>query len=44
MEDESAISDVISAVVGQGAKVLSLSKSETTLEDVFIKMVGRGLG
>jgi ABC-2 type transport system ATP-binding protein len=43
MEDESAISDVISAVVGQGAKVLSLSKSETTLEDVFIKMVGRGL-
>ncbi len=44
LEDESAISDVISAVVGQGAKVLSLSKSEATLEDVFIKMVGRGLG
>jgi ABC-2 type transport system ATP-binding protein len=43
MEDESAISDVISAVVGQGAKVLCLSKSEATLEDVFIKMVGRGL-
>jgi ABC-2 type transport system ATP-binding protein len=44
MEDESAISDVISTVVGQGAKVLSLSKSEVTLEDVFIKLVGRGLG
>ena len=44
LEDESAISDVISAVVGQGAKVLSLSKSEATLEDVFIKLVGRGLG
>jgi ABC-2 type transport system ATP-binding protein len=44
LEDESAISDVISAVVGQGAKVLSLSKSEVTLEDVFIKLVGRGLG
>lgn len=44
MDDESAISDVISTVVGQGAKVLSLSKSETTLEDVFIRMVGRGLG
>jgi ABC-2 type transport system ATP-binding protein len=43
MEDESAISDVISSVVGQGAKVLCLSKSEATLEDVFIKMVGRGL-
>jgi ABC-2 type transport system ATP-binding protein len=43
VENESAISDVIAAVVGQGATVLGLNKSETTLEDVFIKMVGRGL-
>lgn len=44
LEDESAISDIISMIVGSGAKVLRLNKSEPTLEDVFIQMVGRGLG
>jgi len=29
-------------VLGRGAKILSLQKTEPTLEDVFIKMVGRG--
>jgi ABC-2 type transport system ATP-binding protein len=43
LEDDSAIAEVISAVVGRGAKVLHLGKSEPTLEDVFIDMVGRGL-
>lgn len=44
VESESVISDVISTVVARGGKVLSLRKSEPTLEDVFIEMVGRGLG
>jgi ABC-2 type transport system ATP-binding protein len=44
LEDESAISDVISSVVHQGGRVVALNKVETTLEDVFIEMVGRGLG
>lgn len=44
VESESVISDVISDVVARGGKVLSLRKSEPTLEDVFIEMVGRGLG
>jgi len=33
----------LSSITSQGAKVHSLQKSETTLEDVFISMVGRGL-
>lgn len=43
VEDESAISDIISSVSAGGGKVLGLNKSEPTLEDVFIKLVGRGL-
>ncbi len=44
VEDESSISDVIASVGSHGGKVLNLSKSEPTLEDVFIELVGRGLG
>ncbi len=44
VSDEAAISDIISTIVGGGAKVTSLSKTEPTLEDVFIQLVGRGLG
>jgi ABC-2 type transport system ATP-binding protein len=44
LEDESAISDVISSVVSRGGKVVALNKVEATLEDVFIELVGRGLG
>ncbi len=43
LEDESAVSDILSAVQAQGAKIHYLQKSEPTLEDVFISMVGRGL-
>ncbi len=43
MKDESAVSDVISAVLSQGSRIESLQKTEPTLEDVFIKMVGKGL-
>ncbi len=44
LEDESAISDVISSVVAKGGRVVALNKVEATLEDVFIELVGRGLG
>jgi len=43
MRDETAVSDIISAVLSQGSRIESLQKTEPTLEDVFIKMVGKGL-
>ncbi len=43
LEDESVISDIISFITSKNAKVLSLTKTEPTLEDVFIQLVGRGL-
>ena len=42
LSDESAVSDIVSVVLGRGAKIVSLKKTEPTLEDVFIKMVGKG--
>ena len=44
LEDESVIADIISFMTARQGKVLSLTKSQTTLEDVFIGLVGRGLG
>ncbi len=43
LEDEGPVADILSTIMTQGAKVHSLQKSEPTLEDVFISMVGRGL-
>jgi len=43
LEDESPVSEILSSIATQGSKVHSLQKSEPTLEDVFISMVGRGL-
>lgn len=43
MQDDSGVSDIISNVLSQGSKIMSLQKTEPTLEDVFIKMVGKGL-
>ena len=43
MQDESGVSDIVSSVLGQGSRIVSLQKTEPTLEDVFIKMVGKGL-
>ncbi len=43
VEDESCVSDIVSKVVANGSKIMSLQKTEPTLEDVFIKLVGRGL-
>jgi len=43
VDDETAVSDIVSYIVDSGGKILSMSKIEPTLEDVFIQMVGRGL-
>ena len=43
LKDESAVSEIVSRVLGQGSKILSVQKTEPTLEDVFVKMVGKGL-
>jgi len=42
LQDESAVSDIVSEIVRSGSKILALRKTEPTLEDVFIKMVGKG--
>ena len=43
LEEESAIGAVVQAVAGSGAKIISLKKTEPTLETVFIELVGHGL-
>lgn len=42
VEDEAAISEMISWVSQSGSKVISVSKTEPSLEDVYISLVGRG--
>jgi len=43
LEDESVMSSLLSKISQNGSKVLAMSKSEPTLEDVYISLVGRGL-
>ena len=43
LEDESVISELLSRINKNGSKVVSMGKSEPTLEDVYISMVGKGL-
>jgi ABC-2 type transport system ATP-binding protein len=43
LADENALVPVLSAIQGAGARLLSLEKREPTLEDVFLRLVGRGL-
>ena len=43
IDEESAVSDIISMVTGQGKKIHELRKTEPTLEDVFVSLVGRAL-
>jgi ABC-2 type transport system ATP-binding protein len=43
LEDESAISHVTESISDNGSKIVSLSKVEPSLEDVFVALVGRGL-
>ena len=43
LDDESAMSDILSKISANGSKVLSMGKLEPTLEDVYISLVGKGL-
>ncbi|HET9496136.1 MAG TPA: ABC transporter ATP-binding protein [Chloroflexia bacterium] len=43
LEDEPVIGSVVSTLAAHDAGILSLTKHEPTLEDVFVKLVGRGL-
>ncbi len=42
--EEPAIGAVVQTLATSGARILSLKKVEPTLEDVFIELVGHGLG
>src|SRR4029079_110334 len=40
--DDGALGAVVGALGGLGAQILALRKSEPSLEDVFVELVGRG--
>jgi ABC-2 type transport system ATP-binding protein len=42
LEDDSALGGVVGALAGIGSNILALRKSEPSLEDVFVELVGRG--
>src|SRR6185503_19199734 len=42
--DDAALGGVVGALSGLGSQILSLQKSEPSLEDVFVELVGRGFG
>lgn len=43
LEREGAISQVVEAITARGSQILYMKKTEPSLEDVFIDLVGRGL-
>jgi len=43
LEDDSVISNVTGTLSQNGSKIITLSKVEPTLEDVFVSLVGKGL-
>ena len=43
LSEESAVSEILSELLKEDVKIVSLQKTEPTLEDVFINMVGKGL-
>lgn len=43
VRDESCIADIVSEMVRRKSRIHAVEKSEPTLEDVFISLVGRGL-
>lgn len=43
IDEEGVVSDIVSEIINADSKILSLTKTEPTLEDVFINLVGRGL-
>ena len=42
LEQDAALGGVVSAIGASGAQIVALRKSEPTLEDVFVELVGRG--
>jgi ABC-2 type transport system ATP-binding protein len=42
LEDDAALGGVVGALGGLGARIVALQKSEPSLEDVFVELVGRG--
>jgi ABC-2 type transport system ATP-binding protein len=44
LADDSALTSVVTAVASQGSNLVGLAKSEPSLEDVFVELVGRGFG
>jgi ABC-2 type transport system ATP-binding protein len=42
LADDGALGGVVSALAGLGSHIVGLRKSEPTLEDVFVELVGRG--
>ncbi len=42
LEDDAALGNVVGALAGLGSHILALRKSEPSLEDVFVELVGRG--
>lgn len=43
VSDEAAVGDVLAGISERGGKIQYLHKEEPTLEDVFLKLTGRGL-
>jgi len=44
LADDSALTSVVTAVAERGSQLVALQKSEPSLEDVFVELVGRGFG
>ncbi|HEY4189771.1 MAG TPA: ABC transporter ATP-binding protein [Candidatus Limnocylindrales bacterium] len=44
LEQDGVLGGVVTALAGMGSHILALRKSEPTLEDVFVELVGRGFG
>jgi len=44
LREDAALGGVVNALAGLRSQILALRKSEPTLEDVFVELVGRGLG
>jgi ABC-2 type transport system ATP-binding protein len=42
LENDAALGDVVGALAGLGSHIRALRKSEPSLEDVFVELVGRG--
>ncbi len=42
LEEDGALGGVVAALSGLGSHILALRKSEPSLEDVFVELVGRG--